>query len=416
MYVDRGYCFDPKKQNLGRLLVHSVIIILTIKFQQSFLSGMHFFYTDDCHTPPPLYQGRTAFFAIQPKYMNVDIRVVVDVTKGGIDFFFSPKEDTFVVEVNKTTGIHSISIDQKYGIDLPEGTSLSFGRKSNSDFQQATSKQRRSNDIFNHIGERDLPEIQMNATDRSPKFKVRERIASGLTTFVTITDPFDFVMVRGLHSRLVITLPQAVHDLRSTKFYMILYGTGSEQSSESFGSVFFRQDQPRIDLFVFFSVFFSCFFLFLAICVVIWKVKQAVDLRRARQRHAVEMEHMASRPFAKMLVIIDDDPDENDFYLYSPYITKKYKPVKCNHGRDSPKFLSGGGGGGDDKYCVRPVAIEPTDDGVASVNTMFFQLPGGETAPVRLSLGSALVLLKVYPNTYSSIKACMRRRVSHHSQ
>jgi hypothetical protein len=43
-----------------------------------------------------------------------------------------------------------------------------------------------------------------------------------------------------------------------------------------------RQDQLHIDLFVFFSVFFSCFFLFLSVVVVIWKVKQTADMRRAR--------------------------------------------------------------------------------------------------------------------------------------
>jgi hypothetical protein len=73
------------------------------------------------------------------------------------------------------------------------------------------------------------------------------------------------------------------------------------------------QDQLHIDLFVFFSVFFSCFFLFLSgtriitlgscilntnvflfvyltgflffpACVVLWKLKQMGDLRRARNR------------------------------------------------------------------------------------------------------------------------------------
>ncbi len=73
------------------------------------------------------------------------------------------------------------------------------------------------------------------------------------------------------------------------------------------------QDQLHIDLFVFFSVFFSCFFLFLSgtriitlglyseykcifvclsnrvfpffpACVVLWKLKQMGDLRRARNK------------------------------------------------------------------------------------------------------------------------------------
>ena len=33
--------------------------------------------------------------------MNVDIRVVVDVTEGNVDVFFSPESQMFVVDTNK---------------------------------------------------------------------------------------------------------------------------------------------------------------------------------------------------------------------------------------------------------------------------------------------------------------------------
>ena len=53
MTVDRDYCFDPTTQM-------------------------------NCHsTPEPLHKGRTVFFVVQPKYLNVDIRIILDVTKGG---------------------------------------------------------------------------------------------------------------------------------------------------------------------------------------------------------------------------------------------------------------------------------------------------------------------------------------------
>lgn len=94
----------------------------------------------------------------------------------------------------------------------------------------------------------------------------------------------------------------------------------------SYGIVFFRQDQLHIDLFVFFSVFFSCFFLFLAACVVAWKAKQAADVRRARRRHVVEMLHMAKRPFATATL----------------NLTAKSQPKKFTH------------------YDLRPIAVEPT--------------------------------------------------------
>lgn len=60
--------------------------------------------------PKPLHPGRTVFFAVQPKFMNVDIRVIVDVTQGALDLYMSPSDDTFVVNVNSSTGAHTVSI------------------------------------------------------------------------------------------------------------------------------------------------------------------------------------------------------------------------------------------------------------------------------------------------------------------
>lgn len=114
----------------------------------------------------------------------------------------------------------------------------------------------------------------------------------------------------------------------TTRFYLVLQAVDSTDLDKkvAYGIVFFRQDQLHIDLFVFFSVFFSCFFLFLAACVVAWKAKQAADVRRARRRHVVEMLHMAKRPFASVTVNLNAKP----------------KPRKTT------------------LYDLRPVAVEPT--------------------------------------------------------
>lgn len=52
MNVDRDYCFDPETQN-------------------------------NCNQfPKALKIGKTVLFAVQPKYLNVDIRITLDVTVG----------------------------------------------------------------------------------------------------------------------------------------------------------------------------------------------------------------------------------------------------------------------------------------------------------------------------------------------
>lgn len=229
------------------------------------------------------------------------------------------------------------------------------------------------------------------------QFYVMEYYAENLATFLTIEQRNTFLVVRNLTNRLVLTLPQDRHELGQTKFHIALRAIEPANAElndhAAYGLVFFRQDQLHIDLFVFFSCFFSCFFLLLALCVVLWKTKQAADMRRARRRHVVEMLHMAKRPFASATILYDRDGGE-----CSPTSPQR----KGRRGKHVSFHTD-----------VRPVAVEPTDDGVAAVATVFIRLPGGRQAPVKLALGSSLILLtRVYP---VNSRVFLRRRNSHAS-
>ncbi|VVD02143.1 unnamed protein product, partial [Leptidea sinapis] len=257
--------------------------------------------TNECKIKPrPLYAGQTVFLAVNPRYMNVDIRVIVDVTQGAVDLYMSPNDSSFVVSVNATTGAHAIELDRSYYKRDPFRKMPSF--------------------------DGDVVSWHYDKVD----YALADYAANELATYVTVDRRNVLLRVTNLRNRLVLTLPQNIHDLTHTKFFIIIRARSTEDGSASFGVAFFRQDQLHIDLFVFFSVFFSCFFLFLAACVVAWKAKQAADVRRARRRHVVEMLHMAKRPFAGVVV--------------SVY----------------------GGRRGD----VRPVAIEPTADERAAVTSV----------------------------------------------
>ncbi|XP_014282328.1 multiple epidermal growth factor-like domains protein 8 [Halyomorpha halys] len=288
--------------------------------------------------PKPLAPGQTVFFVVQPRFMNVDIRITIDITQGALDMYISPKDDTFVIETNSSTGHHLIKLDPKYRnssefpIDFEAGMNISS---------------------------------PWSTLSHTRVDSVIEKYANGLASYITLASKSSVLIVRNLTDRLVITLPQDKHELGNTRFFIALIAT----SRPAYGTIFFRQDQLHIDLFVFFSVFFSCFFLFLAVCVVAWKAKQAADMRRARRRHVVEMLHMAKRPFAKVTLMLGD--------------------------------------GGH----PRPIAMEPTDDGLAAVGTVLVHLPGGRSAPVQLAIGSSLILLaRVYPN---NSRPFLRRRSIH---
>jgi hypothetical protein len=226
--------------------------------------------------------------------------------------------------------------------------------------------------------------------------------AKELNTFITIMEKDTFLIVRDVRFRLVITLPLEIHNLKESRFYIVLISKRDTENNGTFGNMYFRQDQPHIDLFVFFSVFFSCFFLFLAVCVLLWKIKQGIDERRNRQRRAIEMEHMASRPFGKVMVLIDRD---FPYQQISPPARKNRLP-KIN-GRPSQDIRDSHPPS--DPFNVAPIAHEPTDDGIAAIGTVMFQLPGGSNAPVRAALGSGLITMRVmYPNM-NQPKTQMRR-------
>ncbi len=60
----------------------------------------------NCHNDPtPLLWGRTVFFGGQPKYLNMDICITLNVTSGVLDLYFSPENTMFIISVDPVTSI-----------------------------------------------------------------------------------------------------------------------------------------------------------------------------------------------------------------------------------------------------------------------------------------------------------------------
>lgn len=364
---------------------------------------------DECKKPAPLRPGQTVFFVVQPRFMNVDIRIIVDVTQGELDLYMSPQDDSFVVHTNQSTGQHRIFLDNRYSWfpasdseeDLLEPIELNpFRVAATAALDNITMA-----GIGSASDERyNTPSLSDSCHSVAPNgFSVYDKRASALSTYVTLRQCNTLLRVYGLKNRMVLTLPQSAHNLSTTKFFIALRATNGPAS---YGLVFFRQDQLHIDLFVFFSVFFSCFFLFLAVCVVAWKAKQAADVRRARRRHVVEMLHMAKRPFSTVTLYFGDGPE------ITPVPLRRRGRGNAS-GASSTKHIAASGSSNRPSVLasVRPVAIEPTADGLAAVCSVFISLPGKSRGPVSLALGSALTSLARHSSGHS--RTFMRRRGSH---
>ncbi|XP_063423029.1 multiple epidermal growth factor-like domains protein 8 [Mytilus trossulus] len=383
MNVDREYCLDPETQNECSQNAH------------------------------PLMQGRTVFFAVQPRYLNVDIRITIDVLKGGADVFFSSSDQTFTVKDNKENGVHILELDSD--LHIRGGSSQRWSYPIN----------KRSLDNYNiHIHNimTDLAESKpldkrsvQNSTS-GVSHELLEIHAKNFHTYHTVTQTNTILRVKNVESRLVITLPVHSHNLKFARFYIIMYGVGSKYSNNTYGNLYFRQDQPHIDLFVFFSVFFSSFFLFLAVCVLLWKMKQAVDTQRSRQQRAKEMMHMASRPFSKVLVYVEPEP----IIMSSTPVLRRPKLPKIPHRNVPimgltpvdllPPIIHQTIIKEKVPFDVIPIAVEPIISGSAAIRTVVIQLPGGPHASSKLCIGSTLT--SNYRPSNNNPKSNTRRRPS----
>lgn len=342
---------------------------------------------DECKKPTPLKNGQTVFFVIQPRFMNVDIRLIIDVTQGELQIFLSPQDDALVVENSRDASHHDVYFDGKYhwlsDSDLIEPIDVAkekLSASSSSDGNFSYGHNRRMKSDITH----DCSPLNLNS------LFVKDVHAKDLSTYVTLNKCNTMLRIYNLKNRLCIQLAHHIHNLSQTRFYIALKAVNGPAS---YGLIFFRQDQLHIDLFVFFSVFFSCFFLFLAVCVVIWKFKMAANVRQERIRHVNEMLHMAKRPFASIQLSVSNTG--------TPPRRRALRSTNSKH------FLATAS-----HQNIRPIAVEPTADNFSAVCTVFIRLPSnGKSSPTVV--GSALVVMNSRQfSAYQRIPYIRRRRIS----
>ncbi len=352
---------------------------------------------DYCALHTEILPGRVSFFAVQPKFMNVHIRVNVDMLEGQVDIVLTSNSQLFIVQQNYTTQVHKIRLDeQKYGMSLNIKDYVEHSLNLEHLLSEYPALIGKYNSYLSY-------HVNQNRSEHD-LYNLRIKNASDQTTFVTLNSPYEVLLVKDVRHRLVVSIPDAAHDLRSSKFYILVYGARQQRNSTTniIGNLFFRQDQLHIDLFVFFSVFFSCFFLFLAFCVVIWKFKLTVDIRSARRRHVVEMTIMAQRPFARQLVLIAKEETEGCLRQLppssSPHPGRRKKKPWLNRGQVADADMQQPGlqdlllpEASD--LTLTAISVEVTADNQAAVTSILIQMPGpGQHRSVQV--GSVLTLIK----------------------
>lgn len=216
--------------------------------------------------------------------------------------------------------------------------------------------------------------------NESPDFTVFAG-KSKLNTFVSLDFPSDIIRVKSVENRLVLTFPHTKHNLRNSRFYLMLMGVGDNTHDDTTGIIYFRQDLSQIDLFVFFSVFFSVFFLVLALCIVAWKVKQFHDRRRIAQVQERELETMASRPFSSYSFLTDLKTAPHSCWKIKRDNSRRNLRDRKNHLHLKEASQ---------RPCISPVALQTTVDTRAAVVSVLFQMPRNENSDFQLAFGSVI--------------------------
>ncbi|XP_078380393.1 multiple epidermal growth factor-like domains protein 8 isoform X1 [Oculina patagonica] len=300
----------------------------------------------------PLPYGRAIFYAIYPRYTNVDIRMTIDMFAGAVDVYAANENDEFTVIFNETSEEHQVNIRSP-----------------------SSSRSRRKRDTEKDISYNSVDDVDEVTTSN-------ER----LNTFVSYNEAHRALIVRDVRNRLILTFPHADHHLRDTRFYLAFIG---RDKSGAKGLVYFRQDQSQIDLFVFFSVFFSAFFLVVSVVVFGWKIKQYHTRRRVIEVREHQLETMRSRPFATYSFLCQMKRPQPSCWrvkrdmaavlLRDSSLVREPHQLRLRDVRERP--------------VIAPVSQEPTGDGRACVTTVVFQLPGNECSDFQLLLGSALTVV-----------------------
>ena len=216
--------------------------------------------------------GQVVAYALPPKPASkADCRVYVDVWTGVVDvyFVFDPK-NYFVVKLNDT-GEHVEKV-----IDLKTTSGLSYKKIS-------YKKSEHMRSMFYHV--------TMNKKEA--------------------------LIVEGVVGRLVVTRKHTKKDHNGLFYVIVRAKSGgliqkrSVRQKGASGRIAFRQDEPRLDLFVFFSSFFSLGGILSVLTTSVWKFRRMVNNRRARINHQLQMIPLARRPCRLVYVCIDDNQPQD---------------------------------------------------------------------------------------------------------
>ena len=206
-------------------------------------------------------------------FSNVDVHAALVVARGILDVYISTDPSDVMVTLNRETWVHELSFQP--GVSLVDPSSRGRRELHHTRRQEDSDQSRKSSDR-----RQDRQGIQHSLLSSSPDV--------GLYHFV-------------VDDRLSLVVSHDQEDFSSSDYYITVQ---AEEDSQFF--FYYRQDVPRLNIYIFFSIFECLFVLGSTLLVMAYQVGVFFIRRRRRRRERRRRERRANRPLVKLLLYLGE--------------------------------------------------------------------------------------------------------------
>ena len=215
------------------------------------------------------------------------------MARGLLDVYISTDPLDVKVNLNRDTWTHQLSF--RPGVDFL----TKFSPVNIFDGAQARSRSVKSVSEFHGALDDSIDVSVSTKEEQSGQNGGRVRRAQQLSSLSSAQNLGLYHFVA--EERLSLIVPHTQNSFQSSNFYITVF---AREDSEFF--FYYRQDQPRLNLFVFFSIFLCLFLLLSTVIICAYQLLLFILKYRRRQRRKERRRRRANRPMVKVVVYFGD--------------------------------------------------------------------------------------------------------------
>ena len=311
-------------------------------------------------------------------FSNVDVRAVFVVGRGLIDIYISTDPSDVKVNLNRDTWTHQLSFQP----GVPFLTSSSpvniLGDA------QTRSRSVKSVSEFHRALDDSKSVSALTKEEPSSQNGGRIRRALQLSTLSSAQDLglYHFVV----DERLSLIVPYRQDGFQSSNFFITVF---AREDSQFF--FYYRQDLPRLNLFVFFSIFLCLFMLVSTVLICAYQLLLFILRRRRRQRQRERQKRRANRPMVKVVVYFGDKKVATSSRKGKPQPDQEFLqiseglPAGTEVLKSIPKVAKGEGGRNDKPIIVVSKTDEKADRDSKTGGEIELETQKPEAVPLKSS-------------------------------